>query len=198
MPSSLRTGNKGTLSLMAVTACLAVHCGASRVDAQMLPSTETTPLENDRSEKVISSFRESYLGNATAQFELGVMYYFGNGMERSDPEAAFWLSKSANGGNIDAQELLGSMYFFGEGVPHDRVQAFVWWTVASGSGSLTAADKIGFVEEILSKSEIDRAIELTASISSMLPESDIEDDDSPEQAAPLDMLRELEGVPKTP
>jgi len=50
-------------------------------------------------------------GNTKAQFNLGVMYYQGQGVPKDYKEAARWFRKAAEQGNADAQFNLGLMYY---------------------------------------------------------------------------------------
>ena len=43
------------------------------------------------------------LGQAEAQFNLGMMYYNGDGFTRDDSEAVKWYIKAAEQGHTDAQ-----------------------------------------------------------------------------------------------
>lgn len=65
-------------------------------------------------------------GDAEAQYELGNMYNYGEGVRRDYAEALIWYRKSAEQGDANSQFQLGGMYHFGHGVPQDDVQAFAW------------------------------------------------------------------------
>lgn len=62
-------------------------------------------------------------GNAEAQFNLGLIYYNGDGVPRDDPEAAKWYFKAAEQGHIEAQLNLGVMYYFDGVLQQDYVEA---------------------------------------------------------------------------
>jgi uncharacterized protein len=49
-------------------------------------------------------------GDATAQFNLGLMYVNGHGVQRDDSAAALWFRKAAEQGYALAQSNLGTMY----------------------------------------------------------------------------------------
>ena len=70
-----------------------------------------------------SDFRETLQsaeqGVAEAQFNLGVMYYDGQGVRQDYAEAFRWFRQAAEQGNADAQYNLGSMYHIGHGVRQD-------------------------------------------------------------------------------
>ena len=57
--------------------------------------------------------KSAELGDANAQYKLGLMYYHGEGT-LTDPKMAFyWYKKSAEQGNANAQYNLGLMYYNG-------------------------------------------------------------------------------------
>ncbi|HLS17219.1 MAG TPA: tetratricopeptide repeat protein [Paenalcaligenes sp.] len=55
-------------------------------------------------------------GNAEAQFNLGLMYYFGQEVRQDYAKAAEWFEKAAAQDVADAQFNLGFMYYNGKGV----------------------------------------------------------------------------------
>ena len=79
------------------------------------------------------------LGDVEAQFNLGVMYDQGAGVDRSLEKAADWYRKAAEQGFIDAQTNMGIMYFDGQGVPRDHNEASRWFQLAAGQGDTEAS-----------------------------------------------------------
>ena len=84
-------------------------------------------------------------GDANAQFNLGLMYRFGNGVPKDDVEAVKWFRKAAESyrkaaeqGDSKAQFNLGAIYANGEGLPEDYVEAYAWWSVAATNGNKLA------------------------------------------------------------
>jgi TPR repeat protein len=80
------------------------------------------------------------LGDAEAQYNLGVMYDEGAGVDRDLPLAAQWYRRAAEQGFIDAQTNLGMMYLAGQGVPQDRAEARDWLQKAAAQGDAEAAE----------------------------------------------------------
>ncbi len=70
-------------------------------------------------------------GYAEAQFNLGLMYFEGQGVPQDYAEAVRWHRKAAEQGYARAQFLLGMMYFLGQGVPEDEAQAHMWINLAA-------------------------------------------------------------------
>lgn len=105
-----------TLPLLALSIML-FGCGEKVV----VNKTETAePIviakELTREEKEIK--RKAEMGDAGAQYELGMMYYEGD-----YAKAAKWWEKAAAQGNASAQGALGTMYANGLGVPKDTAKA---------------------------------------------------------------------------
>ena len=73
-------------------------------------------------------------GDATAQFNLGIMYSEGRGVLKDDAEAVEWYRLAAEQGYADAQFNLGGMYANGEGVPKDDAEALRWYRLAADQG----------------------------------------------------------------
>jgi len=82
-------------------------------------------------------------GEAYAQYNLGVMYDFGNGVPENDAEAVKWYRKAADQGLADAQYNLGVMYDFGRGVPENDAEAVKWYRKAADQGYVTAQYNLG-------------------------------------------------------
>lgn len=79
------------------------------------------------------------LGDAEAQYNLGVMYDQGASVDQDLGKAASWYRKAAEQGFMDAQTNLGMMYYRGEGVPGDRTEAARWFQLAADKGDTEAA-----------------------------------------------------------
>ncbi len=80
--------------------------------------------------------REEFLrlaqdGHAAAQYSLGFLYDYGEGVQQSHSEAAKWYRKAAEQGLARAQFSLGIMYESGTGVPLDLARSYKWYSVAT-------------------------------------------------------------------
>ena len=82
-------------------------------------------------------------GDATAQFNLGLMYETGEGVPQNDTEAVRWYRMAAEQGFADAQFKLGLMYETGEGVPQNDTEAVRWYRMAAEQGNVTAQFNLG-------------------------------------------------------
>ncbi|MBL4616190.1 MAG: sel1 repeat family protein [Robiginitomaculum sp.] len=63
-------------------------------------------------------------GNAAAQYNLGVMYDNGFGVEQSDAKAIEWYQRSADQGYAAAYNNLGVLYLNGQGVRQSNRKSF--------------------------------------------------------------------------
>ena len=82
-------------------------------------------------------------GNASVQFNLGVMYENGQGVKQDDFEAVKWYRKAAEQGDAEAQTNLGAMYSNGRGVKQDYAESVKWVTKAAENGSAAGQFKLG-------------------------------------------------------
>ncbi|WP_146117165.1 tetratricopeptide repeat protein, partial [Haemophilus influenzae] len=82
-------------------------------------------------------------GNASIQFNLGLMYKKGQGIKQDDFEAVKWFRKAAEQGVADAQLNLGNMYAKGLGVKQDDVEAVKWYRQAAEQGNAKAQFNLG-------------------------------------------------------
>src|SRR5271163_3427917 len=62
-------------------------------------------------------------GDASAQFNLGLMYMTGQGVRQDNDAAALWFRKAAEQGHAPAQSNLGTLYIYGRGVAQDDTEA---------------------------------------------------------------------------
>ncbi len=81
-------------------------------------------------------------GYATAQFNLGLLYYRGDGVAKSYPTAAAWFLKAAQGGSDDGEYAVAEMYRLGRGVPKDIKKAIFWFSQSARNGNAAAADRL--------------------------------------------------------
>jgi TPR repeat protein len=84
-------------------------------------------------------------GDANAQYNLGLLYARGQGVEKNPQEAARWYEKAAEQGVPAAQYNLGVMYANGQGVQASPEQAAKWFLKAAEQGVTDAATGLGNV-----------------------------------------------------
>ena len=82
-------------------------------------------------------------GDANAQYNLGVFYYYGVGTEKKWVEAVKWYRKAAQAGSALAQFNLGCCCLYGNGVEKDEVEAVKWIRKAAEQGVAEAQVNLG-------------------------------------------------------
>ena len=93
---------------------------------------------------IIELVREN---NLYAQYTLGVMYCYGNGVVQNYEEAVKWYRKAAERGYYMAQCNLGIMYESGTGVIQDYKEAVEWYRKAAVQGYCIAQCNLGLMYE---------------------------------------------------
>ncbi len=84
-------------------------------------------------------------GDAEAQFNLGYMYDFGQGVTQNYGEAVKWYRRAAEQGHATAQNNLGRSYAKSEGVSKDAAQAVSWFRKAAEQGLALAQSNLGLM-----------------------------------------------------
>lgn len=80
------------------------------------------------------------LGDPEAEFDLGKMYYLGQGVLKEPDEATKWFKASAEQGNANAQFFLGTIYY----LPHkDIAQGLRWLRLSAEQGNQDAQLLLG-------------------------------------------------------
>jgi S1-C subfamily serine protease len=105
-------------------------------------------------------------GQIMAQFCLGGLNMFGNGMTEDHTEAAKWYRKAADQGYAIAQLTLGEMYLGGDGVPHNNVEAYKWITLCAAQDvrysptPTYCKDRLSSLESVMTPEQIAKARQL--------------------------------------
>ena len=84
-------------------------------------------------------------GDPRAQYNLGVIYDEGLGVQPDYSAAFSWYLKAANQGYASAQANLGVMYYTGQGVRRDYFTAYIWFYLAASAGDKDAARSLNQV-----------------------------------------------------
>ncbi len=96
-------------------------------------------------------------GMADAQYNLGIMYGNGHGVQQDYAEAVKWYRKAAEQGHAEAQNNLGLMYGIGQGVQQNYVQAHMWFNLAAAQGGQQAAKNRVLVAKLMTPAQIAEA-----------------------------------------
>jgi hypothetical protein len=105
-------------------------------------------------------------GQGVAQFNLGSMYYSGQGVGQDYREAARWWRSAAERGVAAAQFNLGVAYGLGRGVARDLKSAYMWLSVAAINYATAHEQELAsrardLVSQRMTKGEIAEAQRLT-------------------------------------
>ena len=84
-------------------------------------------------------------GDVAAQFNLGMCYYSGDGVEKDPTQASIYFQLAAAEGDADAQFNLGTMYLNGEGVEKDANKAVIWYGNAARQSHADAQYNLGLM-----------------------------------------------------
>ena len=103
--------------------------------------------EEKKYEEAVKYFRKAAeRGHADAQYQLGMCYEFGFGVEKDLSEAVKWFRKAAERGHADAQYQLGMCYDCGRGVKKDLNEAVKWFRKAAAQGNVDAQWCVGLYD----------------------------------------------------
>jgi len=87
-------------------------------------------------------------GFSKAQYNLGVMYDKGRGVDKSLKKAMKWFQFAAEQGHAKAQYNLGLIYGKGRGVKKNYSKAFKWLSLAADQGNGKAQANLGWMYEM--------------------------------------------------
>jgi hypothetical protein len=93
-------------------------------------------------------------GHAPAQFRLGCLYTFGQGVPEDHAMALRLYRMAAEQGEADAQNNLGGLYAEGLGVEADLVQAYMWFALAGAAGHEMAARNRAYLADGMTAAQI--------------------------------------------
>lgn len=82
-------------------------------------------------------------GDSISQFNIGLIYFYGNGETQNYAKALIWFGKAAVQGDVEAQFNLGLMYKQGRGVEQNDAIAAQWFSMAARLGDMNAQCNLG-------------------------------------------------------
>ncbi len=132
-----------TALIMTLGLCPSSECAVSRWD-------EAYQAYRDKDYvKAVDLFKtEAMAGNVEAQFYLGAMHEYGDGVTRNLEEAVRWYRMGADSGDSGAQLSLGLMYFRGQGVPKEWTEAIKWCRLSAEQGNMLAQHNLAYLYAI--------------------------------------------------
>ena len=108
---------------------------AADLDGQMTP---------EQAEKVLTKTQpRAENGDAAAQYNLGVLYDQGLGVEKDYAEARSWYEKAAKQRYGRAEHNLGIMYEAGKGVDKNAAEAARWFRRGAAAGQAASQNNLG-------------------------------------------------------
>ncbi len=96
-------------------------------------------------------------GDVDAQYNLGMMYDYGEGVTQDYKEAVKWYLLAAEQGSASAQYNLGVMYDNGEGVIQDYVRAHMWFNLVTSKWSKKGRENREKATKIMTPAQIAEA-----------------------------------------
>jgi TPR repeat protein len=117
---------------------------AAEPAAHAVFKTGVAAFKSENYETALGAFRAAAAdGDVRAQYNLGIMFDNGYGVQQNYTEAADWYRVAAEAGYADAQYNLGAMYGYGHGVPRDHAKAERWYRAAAEQGDADAQYSLG-------------------------------------------------------
>ncbi len=114
----------------------AAEQGSKSADyALALSYLEESDLTEERKHQVVELLlKAADPGKAEAQYQLGIMYLTGWGVQKDEQTGIFWYRLAAEQGNATAQYALGVHYVLGKSVKQDKYEAHRWFREAAEQG----------------------------------------------------------------
>ncbi len=99
-------------------------------------------------------------GHSPSQYNLGFMYYKGEGVPQDYETAVKWYTRAAEQGDFNAQHYLGVMFANGQGVPEDFIYAHMWFSISALNGNANGRKSREIIEKRMIAAQIGIAKEL--------------------------------------
>jgi hypothetical protein len=101
-------------------------------------------------------------GHASSQYNLGVLYDQGLGVEQDCAEAVKWFRRAAEQDVASAKFNLGVLYENGQGVPRNLVQAYMWFELSAAHGEQRATQAREMIAQDMTGAQIAEALGLAS------------------------------------
>ncbi len=109
-------------------------------------------------------------GDASAQFELSLLYLNGQGVRQDAKESMYLLKLASVHGHTSAQSNLGVAFNRGRFLPQDGVKAYIWSSMAADSGDRVAKTNRDVVVSTLNPQQLELAKNLALQCKQRLSE----------------------------
>ena len=149
----LTTGaNVNPFKCAVVCVAIAVICGCDQGQPTSPAPTSPAPTPQAFATSAVTSVefvatkKAAESGDATAQYNLGVMYATGEGVPQDDAEAVKWIRLSAQQGFAKAENEIGVWHEYGiMGIPSNLVEASKYYRKAADQGDADAQFNLGLM-----------------------------------------------------
>ena len=84
-------------------------------------------------------------GYTSAMNELGLLYFYGKGLEKDYSKALEWFKKAADKDSAFALYKMGGMYFYGIGVVEDKEKGFNYLLESADKNNIEAKKETGLI-----------------------------------------------------
>jgi Sel1 repeat len=130
------------------------HSAPEKIDRST--SASSAAISATKGDEIMSLKKAADQGHAKAQFNLGLLYYIGEGVEANKEQAFMWFHKAAVQGDLKAQFNLGVLYTTGKGVEVDKEKGFMWFHKAAVEGYSKAQFNLGLLYSTGKGVEVDK------------------------------------------
>lgn len=142
-PLQRRSSNKTTMASLLIFAM----CWASSSSASTYEQGRACFEKNDYLCAVDIWFPLAKSGNTQAQFSIGQMYWYGQGVERNYQAALAWYEEAADLGDETAQLAMAQAYTDGIALQPSPKKTFYWYKKAAQGGSTEGMRRLGKMYE---------------------------------------------------
>jgi TPR repeat protein len=84
-------------------------------------------------------------GNVSAEYNLGTMYYNGEGTKRDYAEAMKWYRMAAQHGDVESARRVGFMNANAQGIERNDAEALKWYRMAADKGDPDSQNNLGVI-----------------------------------------------------
>ena len=99
-------------------------------------------------------------GNASVQYSLGEMYFYGIGVLYDSKVAAKWHKLAAEQGFAPSQLKLSKLYSSGAGVIFSPELAHMWANIATSNGEKDSREFMDYLSRGMSENQLEKALDL--------------------------------------
>jgi TPR repeat protein len=82
-------------------------------------------------------------GDANAEYELGLMYFWGRGVPQDYAQTRYLYQKAADQGFAKGEDGIGALYYYGHGFTQSYSNALAWYHKAADQGDAIAQEALG-------------------------------------------------------